>query len=920
MKKGHFVLGLLIVVFLLTSVPSIEAGPGGLVASADAGFHRSANNNNMLQLKAGGHLLGFQPKRVYFASLDHALSVEFLGTLGVMPKTAAGGKETGKESKVSSLGRVVYEELWEGISLTYEAREGGIAESTYQIGPWADVSKIRLRYNVPVEVQRDGSLKFKFDTGFLTESSPEAWQEIGGKRVPVAVALRVKGGEVGFSVGKYDPSYPLTIDPTYSWHTFYGSSSDDTGMGFAVDASGDVYITGVSGAWNGPSGQSPLHAHSGGSDIFVLKLNSSGAYQWHTFYGSSSNEGGYGIATYGIWVSGYIYVTGSSDGTWNGPAGQLPLHARSGSYRDIFVLKLNSSGVYQWHTFYGSNADGGRGILTDSSGYVYIAGGSNATWNGPAGQSPLHAHSGLNEDVFVLKLNSSGAYQWHTFYGSSVNDYCSGIATLGSAYIYVTGSSDGTWNGPTGQAPLHGFSGSGDIYVLKLDTKGSYQWHTFYGSSDSDDHGEGIAIDASGNVYVSGYSGPWNGPAGQGPLHAYSGGLNDIFALKLSSSGTYQWHTFYGSSDPDSGYGVAVDGRGNVYVTGHSLSTWNGPAGQSPLHAHSGSYDIFTLKVLSSGIYQWHTFYGASYADYDEGITTDGRGYIYILGGSVTTWNGPAGQLPLHAHTGGDLNFDFFVLKLSDAPISCDFDGDGNTDIPWRHKTSGQNAVWLMNGTAWSSTVSLPTVADTNWEMVGAGDLNNDDQTDILWRHKTDGRNAVWLMNGTAWSSTVSLPGVADTNWEMVGAGDFNGDGNPDMLWRHKTDGRNSVWLMNGTTWSSTVSLPGVADTNWEMIGAGDFNNDDQTDILWRHKTDGRNAVWLMNGTTWSSTVSLPAVADTNWEMVGAGDFNGDRETDILWRHKTTGQNAVWLMNGTTWGSTVSLPAVADTNWEIVGP
>src|SRR4030042_287094 len=161
----------------------------------------------MLQFKAGGHLLGFQPGKVYFASLDHALSVEFLGTPGVMPKTGAGGEETGKKSKVPSLGRVVYEDLWEGISLTYEAREGGIAESTYQIRPWADVSKIRLGYNVAVEMQRDGSLKFKFDRGYLTESSPEAWQEIGGERVPVAVAFKVAGHEVGFSVGPYDPNY-----------------------------------------------------------------------------------------------------------------------------------------------------------------------------------------------------------------------------------------------------------------------------------------------------------------------------------------------------------------------------------------------------------------------------------------------------------------------------------------------------------------------------------------------------------------------------------------------------------------------------------------------------------------------------------------------------------------------------------------
>ena len=132
MRKEYSLSVLLIALFGVIFVPSIEAGLSGLVASAAPGLKGSANDT--LQFKAGGHLLAFQPKKVYFASLDHALSVEFLGTSGVMPKTAAGGKETDKELKVSSLGRVVYEELWEGITLTYEAREGGIAESTYRIG------------------------------------------------------------------------------------------------------------------------------------------------------------------------------------------------------------------------------------------------------------------------------------------------------------------------------------------------------------------------------------------------------------------------------------------------------------------------------------------------------------------------------------------------------------------------------------------------------------------------------------------------------------------------------------------------------------------------------------------------------------------------------------------------------------------
>ena len=262
------------------------------------------------------------------------------------------------------------------------------------------------------------------------------------------------------------------------------------------------------------------------------------------------------------------------------------------------MLKLSSSGLYQWHTFYGSGvSDEGYAIAIDGSGNVYVTGISDATWNGPAGQSPLHAYSG-GFDFFVLKLDSSGAYQWHTFYGS-IEDYGYGVATDASGNVYVTGISSASWNGPAGQSPLHPFTASTDIFVLKLSSSGLYQWHTFYGSGVSDE-GYAIAIDGSGNVYVTGVSdATWSGPAGQSPLHAYSGGF-DFFVLKLDSGGLYQWHTFYGSIE-DYGYGITTDGSGNVYITGYSYGSWNGPAGQSPLHPYTASTDIFVLKLASSG-------------------------------------------------------------------------------------------------------------------------------------------------------------------------------------------------------------------------------------------------------------------------------------------------------------------------------
>jgi hypothetical protein len=168
-----------------------------------------------------------------------------------------------------------------------------------------------------------------------------------------------------------------------------------------------------------------------------------------------------------------VYVSGNCDVTWSGPAGQDPINAFTGYYRnDIVVLKLNSSGAYQWHTFYGADVnDQVNGIVVSGGGSVYVTGWSTATWNSATGQFTLHAYSG-NSDIFILNLNSSGAYQWHSFFGSASGDDAYALTRDNSGYVYVTGSSGATWNGPAGQSPLNAFTGNGDFFVLKLGDQG----------------------------------------------------------------------------------------------------------------------------------------------------------------------------------------------------------------------------------------------------------------------------------------------------------------------------------------------------------------------------------------------------------------------------------------------------------------
>ncbi len=164
------------------------------------------------------------------------------------------------------MGRVTYRNLWDGVTLVYDGAPDGIVRSTYRITPHAKgsdpVRRIRLAYNAAsVATDANGNLVLEFATGNMVESAPAAWQEIGGKRVPVDVSFTVSDKkQAGFHAGDYDPAYPLIIDPTLTWTTFLGGTGFDTGNGIAVDAAGNVYVTGFIDATWAPRRSGPIEA------------------------------------------------------------------------------------------------------------------------------------------------------------------------------------------------------------------------------------------------------------------------------------------------------------------------------------------------------------------------------------------------------------------------------------------------------------------------------------------------------------------------------------------------------------------------------------------------------------------------------------------------------------------------------------
>ena len=248
-----------------------------------------------------------------------------------------------------------------------------------------------------------------------------------------------------------------------------------------------------------------------------------------------------------------------------------------------------------------------------------------------------------------------------------------------------------------------------------------------------------------------------------------------------------------------------------------------------------------------------------------------------------------------------------------------DFNGDGNADVLWRN-TSGDLAIWEMNGTEILNvnTAGLGNVP-TVWSVAGVGDFNGDGNADILWRNTSTGDLAIWEMNGTTIlnANTAGL-GNVPLNWSVVGIGDFNGDGKADILWRNATNGNVAIWEMNGTTvLNANTATFGNMPASWSAAGTGDFNGDGNSDILWRDGS-GDIAIWEMNGTTIlnPSTTGVGSLS-TVWTVAETGDFNGDGKSDILW-HDSSGDLAIWYMNGTTITSGAGLGTMP-TSWTIQG-
>jgi len=242
---------------------------------------------------------------------------------------------------------------------------------------------------------------------------------------------------------------------------------------------------------------------------------------------------------------------------------------------------------------------------------------------------------------------------------------------------------------------------------------------------------------------------------------------------------------------------------------------------------------------------------------------------------------------------------------------SGDFNGDGTADLVWHNTSTGETAMWLMNGANIAGSATL--LFSPDWNVTHTGDFDGNGRGDLVWRNAATGQTAIWLMNGTQYVSGAVI--LADPNWRVTHVGDFDGDGQSDLVWRNTATGATAVWLMKGTSFAGGAVL--LTDPNWSVTKVADFDGDGRSDLLWRNAVTGETAIWLMAGSAMRSGAIV--MSDANWAVTNVADFNGDGKADLVWKNNATGDSAIWLMNGTAFASGATL-MVGPTPWSVANP
>jgi hypothetical protein len=426
------------------------------------------------------------------------------------------------------------------------------------------------------------------------------------------------------------------------WAKAAGDAAAQAVSGVAVDAQGNTLLvgtfTGTIDLGNGPL------ASAGGTDIFLAKLDASGATLWSKRFGDAADQAGTAVAVDDV---GTAYITGSVKGTVDFGLG--PLTNPGDPLTDVYLAAFSSTGTAIFSKRFASTfAQAASAIAVDDANEILLGGTFGSSADFGCGALPGAGGS----DVFLAKVSAQGACIWSKRFGDAADQEVASIAYDGAGNVLAAGHFAGSIG--FGGAMLTMSGAAHGAFATKLDGQGAHVWSTALGNTMFDQAAQGIAADPSGNVVVSGtFTGSFD--TGSGPVT--STGQGDFFVAKLDPGGGPVWSRAFGDASDQAGKAiVGADGNGQILVAGHFQGTLDLGLGQLP---SAGQSDLFVAKLDADGNVLWNKRYGDGSAQELGGVARAGDKAAVLGGNFQGTLDLGAAKLVSQGATDG------FVLRLA---------------------------------------------------------------------------------------------------------------------------------------------------------------------------------------------------------------------------------------------------------------
>jgi uncharacterized protein (TIGR03437 family) len=576
---------------------------------------------------------------------------------------------------VANFGRIAYRHVYPGVDLVYHSTDNEL-EYDFILSPGADPTPIAVEFSGAdsVRITPTGALALTFGDQLMTHKAPVAWQTIAGRRHNVPVQYVSRGNaRIGFTLGSYDPRYPLTIDPVLIYSTFLGGNRADNITGVATDREGAVYVTGQTVSIDFPTKGTNLTPYQGALNYgFIAKFKPGGEeLVYSTIIGGSSNTTPFAIA---VDDDGNAYVTGMT-GARNFPLVN-PVQSQQPGLNIGFVLKLNPTGDKLLFSTYhgGERNDRHYGIALGRDRSIYVTGYTTST-TFPLVNAWQPQMGGSSQDAFVAKFQAP-AYRlaYSSFMGGTGTEQAFGIAVDASGAAYITGDTRSP-NFATPDAFNTRYRGTEDGFVAKVHPDGSGLDFFSYLGGTGDDSARAIALDAAGNIWVTGSTMSTSFPVTANALQPTINGRVDAFLSSVSNDGRQlQYATYLGGTNNsntsynEAGQAIAIDAEGSLWIGGVTRSA-DFPAVRSLQSYGGGESDAFLTRYNpTTNQIEFSTTWGGSSNDEITAMSIDALGAIYVGGETAST------NFPLKAafrSTFGP-STEAFITKLCEPRLTAD--------------------------------------------------------------------------------------------------------------------------------------------------------------------------------------------------------------------------------------------------------